>query len=60
VAAGLARLSPEQREIVELKAYAGLTLAEIAEMSDLPPGTVASRYRAAVARLRLLLGKEPP
>lgn len=52
VRAALARLPSEQREIVELKAYAGLTLREIAEISGLPPGTVATRYRAALGRLR--------
>jgi len=52
VAAALARLPEEQREIVELKAYAGLTLREIAEATALPPGTVATRYRTALARLR--------
>ncbi|MEX0641647.1 MAG: sigma-70 family RNA polymerase sigma factor, partial [Pirellulales bacterium] len=52
VTAALARLPIEQREIVELKAYAGLTLREIADVTGLPPGTVATRYRAALARLR--------
>ncbi|MEX0679292.1 MAG: RNA polymerase sigma factor [Pirellulales bacterium] len=52
VALALSRLPSEQREIVELKAYAGLTLREIAEITALPPGTVATRYRTAIARLR--------
>ena len=52
VRAALAQLPEEQREIVELKAYAGLTLREIAAATSLPPGTVATRYRAALARLR--------
>ena len=58
VTAALARLPVEQREIVELKAYAGLTLREIAEVTALPPGTVATRYRAALARLRVWLTRE--
>jgi RNA polymerase sigma-70 factor (ECF subfamily) len=58
VTAALAQLSPEQREIVELKTYAGLTLAEIATMTGLPPGTVATRYRTALGRLRELLRRE--
>lgn len=52
LAAALARLPEEQREIVELKAYAGLTLREIADVAALPPGTVATRYRTAILRLR--------
>jgi RNA polymerase sigma-70 factor (ECF subfamily) len=48
----LSGLSIEQREIVELKSSAGLTLREIAEVTGLPPGTVATRYRTAIARLR--------
>ncbi len=56
--AALERLPVEQREIVELKTSAGLTLAEIADVTGTPPGTVATRYRAALARLREWLSKE--
>jgi RNA polymerase sigma-70 factor (ECF subfamily) len=56
--AALARLPSEQREIVELKTFGGLTLAEIAELTGTPPGTVATRYRTAIARLRQWLSKE--
>lgn len=52
IQAALARLPDEQREIVELNTYAGLTLREIAEIIDVPAGTVATRYRTAIARLR--------
>jgi RNA polymerase sigma-70 factor, ECF subfamily len=52
VRAALQRLPPEQREIVELKAFGGLTLREIAETTALPPGTVATRYRTALQSLR--------
>ena len=38
--------------MVELKSNGGLTLREIAEVTGLPPGTVATRYRTAIARLR--------
>jgi RNA polymerase sigma-70 factor, ECF subfamily len=48
----LLRLTSEQREIVELKINGGLVLREIAEITGLPPGTVATRYRTAIARLR--------
>jgi len=60
LAEALVRLSPEGREVVELKTFAGLTFAEIAEVTDLPQGTVASRYRAAIDRLRVLLREELP
>lgn len=58
VAAALGRLRPEEREVIELKTYAGLTLAEIAAVTGAPPGTVATRYRAALKKLRQLLVKE--
>jgi RNA polymerase sigma-70 factor (ECF subfamily) len=45
-------LPDEQREIVELKTSGQLTFREIAEVLNLPPGTVATRYRAALARLK--------
>ncbi|HEV3138303.1 MAG TPA: sigma-70 family RNA polymerase sigma factor [Pirellulales bacterium] len=56
--AALARLSLDQREIVELKTSAGLTLREIALVMGLPPGTVATRYRTAIGRLREWLSRE--
>jgi RNA polymerase sigma-70 factor (ECF subfamily) len=58
VAAALDRLEVEQREVVELKIYAGLTFREIAEVTGLPQGTVATRYRTAIGRLRGWLAKE--
>ena len=45
----LARLRPEQREVVELKCYGGLTLAEIAAVTATPPGAVAAPLRATEA-----------
>ena len=58
VRAALERLPLEQREIVELKAFGGLTLREIAETTALPPGTVATRYRTALERLREWLTRD--
>jgi RNA polymerase sigma-70 factor (ECF subfamily) len=58
VSAALDRLGPERREIVELKLYAGLTFREIAEVTGLPQGTVATRYRAALGQIRAWLGRE--
>lgn len=57
VTAALRQLPAEQREVVELKAFAGLTLREIAETIAIPPGTVATRYRTALGRLRQWLSR---
>jgi RNA polymerase sigma-70 factor (ECF subfamily) len=58
LAVALAGLPKAEREVVELKTYAGLTLAEIAEVTGAPAGTVATRYRTAVTRLRELLARK--
>jgi RNA polymerase sigma-70 factor (ECF subfamily) len=58
VAASLARLSHDLREIVELKIYADLTFREISELTGLPQGTVATRYRSALEKMRSQMAKE--
>ncbi len=58
VVASLARLSEDLREIVELKIYGNLTFREISEVTRLPQGTVATRYRSAMVKLRLQMVKE--
>jgi RNA polymerase sigma-70 factor (ECF subfamily) len=57
-AEALNRVSEEQREVIVLKFYSGLTFREIAEVTGVPQGTVATRYRAAIAQLRTFLTKE--
>ena len=54
------RLPRELRAVVVLRYFSGYTLAETAEALGLPPGTVSSRQRKALALLRLELddGKE--
>jgi RNA polymerase sigma-70 factor (ECF subfamily) len=52
VAATMARLGPELREVVELRIHGDLTFREIAEVTGLPQGTVATRYRTALEKLR--------
>lgn len=47
-----AELTAVDREILELHFYGGLTFREIAEVTETPQGTVATRYRSAMARLR--------
>jgi RNA polymerase sigma-70 factor, ECF subfamily len=48
----LRALPPEQREVVHLKTYEGLTFQEIAAISGESINTVASRYRYALDKLR--------
>lgn len=45
-------LPPEQREVIHLKVYEGLTFQEIAALIDESINTVASRYRYAMDKLR--------
>jgi RNA polymerase sigma-70 factor (ECF subfamily) len=55
VAKALHELPEEQREVVTLKLWAGLTFAEIAEAVEASPNTVASRYRYALIALQKVL-----
>ena len=52
VAVAMARLTPEQREIVELKFYARLTFREIAEIAGVPQGTAATAHECVVIASR--------
>ena len=58
IAAAMAALGPEQREVVELKTFAGLTFREIGELLGEPLGTVATRYRTALERMRPTVARE--
>jgi RNA polymerase sigma-70 factor (ECF subfamily) len=55
VAAALARLTPEHRQVIRLAHFQGLTMREIAERCELPIGTVKSRTWYALRSLRLVL-----
>lgn len=48
-------LSPEQREVIHLHVFDGMTFQEIADAADLSINTISARYRYALARLRQLL-----
>jgi RNA polymerase sigma-70 factor, ECF subfamily len=45
-------LSPDQRSVLELSYFEGLSLAEVAERLDTPLGTIKSRLARALTRLR--------
>ncbi|HEY1717007.1 MAG TPA: sigma-70 family RNA polymerase sigma factor [Verrucomicrobiae bacterium] len=52
LAFALGELPEEQRAIVHLKLWEGLTFDSIAAALDIPPNTAASRYRYALDKLR--------
>ena len=54
----LAELGPEQRAVVALRYLLEYTPGEIANLLELPRGTVNSRLRRALDRLGELLGEE--
>jgi RNA polymerase sigma-70 factor (ECF subfamily) len=55
VAAALARLSPEHRQVIRLAHVRGMSVREIAAACGLPEGTVKSRTWYALRSLRLVL-----
>ncbi len=48
----LSHLKPDQKEVIDLSFYQGLSHAKIAERLDLPLGTVKSRIRLAFSKLK--------
>lgn len=58
VAAALEQLSPDLREIVELKTFSGLTFQQIGQVTRLPQGTAATRYRTALAKMRAWFARQ--
>lgn len=55
VRTALAQLKLEQRQLIEIAFFAGLTHQEIADKFQLPLGTVKTRIRAGMTKLRELL-----
>jgi RNA polymerase sigma-70 factor (ECF subfamily) len=52
----LVELPDEQRHVIELAYFGGFTHSEIAELLQLPPGTVKGRMRLGLSKLRISLG----
>ena len=55
LSAALGKLPPEQRVVVHLKLWEGLTFEQVAATLDIPANTAASRFRYALDKLRHLL-----
>jgi RNA polymerase sigma-70 factor (ECF subfamily) len=55
LSAALAELPPEQRAVVHLKLWEGLTFERIAESLGIPLNTAASRFRYGLDKLRARL-----
>ena len=51
----LANLKPDQRIVIDLAYFNGLTQDEIAKEIGIPLGTVKTRMRAAITELRKIL-----
>jgi len=58
VRTALDELPADQRRVIELAYFGGFTHAQIAEMLDLPPGTVKGRMRLGLTKMRYVLGEE--
>jgi RNA polymerase sigma-70 factor (ECF subfamily) len=52
LATALGELPVEQREVVHLKLWEGLTFEQIAELLEIPLNTAASRYRYGLDKMR--------
>jgi RNA polymerase sigma-70 factor (ECF subfamily) len=55
VRSAMAQLPPEQREPIEMGFFGGLTHAEIARRTSTPLGTIKTRIRTGLGRLRTAL-----
>lgn len=58
IRAALAKLSPEQYQVIDLAYFKGMTRKEIAEYTDTPLGTIHTRARLGLQKLRTVLVAE--
>ena len=56
VQTALADLPADQRQVIELAYFGGFTHSQIADMLELPSGTVKGRMRLGLTKLRITLG----
>jgi len=54
----VSQLSPEQRRVIELAFFRGLTQSEIAENLGEPLGTIKARARRGLLKLKDILGDQ--
>ena len=57
VRAALEELPADQRQVIELAYFGGFTHSQIADILDLPAGTVKGRMRLGLSKLRVTLGQ---
>jgi RNA polymerase sigma-70 factor, ECF subfamily len=57
VMAALAQIPVEQRQVIELAYYQGLSHSEIAAQTGLAIGTVKTRVRLGLSKLKMTLGE---
>lgn len=57
VRSALEELPADQRRVIELAYFGGFSHSQIAELLELPAGTVKGRMRLGLTKLRLLLGE---
>ena len=55
VRAALRNLPPDQRQVIELAYFGGFSHSQIAEMLEVPPGTVKGRMRLGLTKLRVAM-----
>ena len=58
VRAAVRRLPPDQRRVVELAYFGGLSYRDVARRMGIPEGTAKSRVRLALARLETVLDRQ--
>ncbi|MGB8817226.1 MAG: sigma-70 family RNA polymerase sigma factor [Rhizobiaceae bacterium] len=59
ISVAIAELPEDQRDLIKLAFFNGLSHSEIAAQTNLPLGTVKSRIRLAFARLRKMMEADP-